>query len=334
MSRYLPPIQNPNAAGGTPPSDVTDHFAPTIIVGNVLSGDPAVAQVAPFRYIGDPGDGTGIETAFSEVVAPGAWVHIRRGTYTLDAGVLPLTVPDGCRVTGDGVATILVGRATDRRVFILGSGSDVSLLRINVVAATAGASGAHVVDASGAQARFTDVFMQGPGDGLNVDETLFSFVRLGAGLAQAVRVADAPRTPNATVACVRVRGGSVGPQVLECDLDGGDYQVFAESGPAPTSVRIVDNRCVGAGSAASTANISVGSGALLDLVHGNLCVGGAIGISYDGVGGHVTNNVVSDADTTAIVLGVNSVDVICGFNSLGGGVISDLGVGNEVAHNV
>lgn len=115
--------------GGT-----TDHFAPTIIVGNVLAGDPAVAQAAPFRYIPDPGDGSGIALALSEAVALSAGVvHIRRGQYGLtDPAVFPLTVPPGVIVRGEGWGDIGSGvggtliaapLSVTQRMFVMGENS-------------------------------------------------------------------------------------------------------------------------------------------------------------------------------------------------------------------
>lgn len=323
--------------GGGGGAAVVDRFAPTIIVGNVLAGDPPAAAAAPFQYFGDPGTGTGIAAALAAAPVGGCWIHVRRGTYTLDAAVLPLSIPAGCKLTGDGVSTILVGRATDRRVFLYaGDAVDLSAMRIDLPAAAAGASGSHVIDASTASSRLTNIFVQGPGDGSDIDETLLSIVRAGGGgLIQHLRVADAPRSQNASVAIVRVRGASVGAQVLECDLDGGDYQILTDAGPAATDVRIVGNRCVGAGGGNSTACISVGGGAR-QMVRGNTCLGAVNGIYYDAVGGQVAENIIEPAGEglASIVLAVNSGNVICTSNNLGaGGFVSDLGTGSVLGHN-
>lgn len=73
----------------------TDRFEASIIIGNVLSGDPAVAQAAPFQYIPDPGDGSGIEAALLLAlgnVAP-TRIRIRPGTYTLPVGASSFFIP-------------------------------------------------------------------------------------------------------------------------------------------------------------------------------------------------------------------------------------------------
>lgn len=100
-SRWIPRITRPGTGGGSGPTG-TDHFAPAYIVGNVTQGDPAVAQVAPFRYIPDPGDGTGIEQALSEAALTGGVVYVRRGAYFLTEAISPLTVPSGVIMRGEG----------------------------------------------------------------------------------------------------------------------------------------------------------------------------------------------------------------------------------------
>jgi hypothetical protein len=127
-SRYEQHIKTLGSGGGPPPS-VSDHFAPKYLVGNTVAGDPAVGSGPPFRYIPDPGDGSGIATALTQPDGPGD-IWIRPGTYTLTA-VLP-TVPAGVLVRGSGRdTTIIVGlSAGDQRVFALSAGSGLTLMTL------------------------------------------------------------------------------------------------------------------------------------------------------------------------------------------------------------
>jgi hypothetical protein len=93
-----------------------DRFAPKYVVGNVLAGDPNTPQLGAFRYIPDPGDGSGIALALTQPDGPGD-VWIRPGTYDFGAGsvVVPLTIPAGTRVQGAGNTTILVADVRDTK---------------------------------------------------------------------------------------------------------------------------------------------------------------------------------------------------------------------------
>lgn len=116
---------------------VTDRFSPRYLVGNVAAGDPALGQVAPFRYIGDPGDGTGIATAIAEatVIGGAGDITIRRGLYTKLVGSIPYVVPPGITVRGSGQTTTIAAPATgDQGVFTLGVGSTLKDLAISVPA--------------------------------------------------------------------------------------------------------------------------------------------------------------------------------------------------------
>lgn len=110
-----------NAGGGG--GGGSDKFAPRIIVGNVPNGDPAVAQAAPFEYIPDPGDGSGIEQALSTIGFGGGEIYIRPGTYDFSLGpvVGPLSIPSGVHVRGAGVGAtlILAAQVGDQGVFAM-----------------------------------------------------------------------------------------------------------------------------------------------------------------------------------------------------------------------
>jgi hypothetical protein len=125
--------------GGGPPSQIQDHFAPKYIVGNVLAGDPAVAQGAPFVYIPDMGDGSGIALALTQPSGAGD-VWVRPGTYDLGLGAAgPLVVPDNVRVYGSGATTNIIGKTTgDQGVFVLGKNSQLRDLDVVVPASDTG----------------------------------------------------------------------------------------------------------------------------------------------------------------------------------------------------
>lgn len=140
-TRWLPRITNPGSGGGgPPPPPVADKFAPRIIVGNTANGDTAVAQAAPFQYIPDPGDGSGIVAALA-AAAGGYDVYIRPGIYTLPVGTL-LTVPAGVSVHGEpgGIGspsgTVIVGSAGDathaQDVFVISTGASCTDVQVRV----------------------------------------------------------------------------------------------------------------------------------------------------------------------------------------------------------
>jgi hypothetical protein len=123
------------AAGGGPPSS-TDHFARRYIVGIAGAGYPAVPQAAPFVYVPEPGDGSGLEAALALAAVNPGDVYVTAGAIALGGAVVaPLVIPAGCHVYGAGVgATSITGfsGAVDQGIFRLagfGSGlSDLSLV--------------------------------------------------------------------------------------------------------------------------------------------------------------------------------------------------------------
>jgi hypothetical protein len=134
--------------GGAAPLPGGDHWAPKYLIGNVAAGDPAVPQAGAFRYIPDPGDGSGIALALAEIAGlpvpppiPGD-VWIRPGTYTRPAGSTPLAIPAGTLVRGAGPFTTIVGAPSgDQGVFTLAPGASLRDLNVTVPA-SAGAGGA------------------------------------------------------------------------------------------------------------------------------------------------------------------------------------------------
>ncbi len=127
-----------NGLGGNAPLPGGDHFAPQYLVGNVPAGDPAVAQTGAFRYIPDPGDGSGIALAITEAIANRGDVWIRRGAYVY-TGATRMVVPSYCRVRGAGSGvTYITSSITDNCVFELAVGAaviDMTLIHSGTVAA-------------------------------------------------------------------------------------------------------------------------------------------------------------------------------------------------------
>lgn len=157
-------IEPDQAAGGG--SAATDHFARRYIVGIAGAGYPATPQAAPFVYIPEPGDGSGLEAALAlAAVAPGD-LYLTAGAVTLaGATVSPLVVPAGCHVYGAGVgATTITGRSgagEDQGIFRLagyGAGvSDLSLVGGSVDSAAPPASSVALVDLANVGARIDRV---------------------------------------------------------------------------------------------------------------------------------------------------------------------------------
>lgn len=139
-----------------------DRFGPTVVVGNTVAGDSAVAySLDGFHYVPDTGNGAGIATALG-LLAGGGYLHIRRGTYSFsNAGgpAGPLTVPAGVSVRGDGrLATTVTGRATgDQGVFITTGFAVFSDISIGVGAADPAGVGSTAIIASSGRAHFENV---------------------------------------------------------------------------------------------------------------------------------------------------------------------------------
>lgn len=334
-ARYLPNIGSRAAGGGG--GAAADRFAPTIIVGNTLAGDPATDQVAPFRYIPDPGDGTGIALALTEAAAlvDGAWVHIRRGTYTLAAGVLPLAIPDNTRVTGDGRSTLLVQRSDDRRVFtVAGELCELSHIGITYVQAAPGATGTVMIDASlTVGTRISNLAItKGALGTLNLDESLRSIIYCGSQnyvIDNQIFGIDS-NANGGGVAVVQLLGEA--NAVRGNAMTGGDYGVFGEVGTSYYN-RLLDNIISGATQGSSAlAGIRLGAGNAV--CNGNLITSSTIGILSEDFANVINNNGISGGGLTSISLSALSGSNLVIGNSLGGGAVSDLGVANDVSHNV
>ncbi len=135
-----------------------DHFAPKYLIGNVPNGDPAVAQTGAFRYIPDPGDGTGIALAITESTAAPGDIWVRPGTYTW-TGADRLIVPANRTIRGAGRGLTLIinnnDAAGDNTMFELAAGAELSQMSITK-GATLGAKGTALVAITAVGARVWD----------------------------------------------------------------------------------------------------------------------------------------------------------------------------------
>lgn len=200
----VPAIGVRRASSGGGGTSGTDHFAPRIIVGNVLAGDPSADQVAPFRYIPDPGDGSGIALALSEAAADQGDVFVRSGTYTLPSGTAVLDVPADVTLRGAGWDTVINGADDQRAVFRVAERATLADLRIVMPVPAAGATGDLVVEMTGSNAGSATV------ENVYVDATAGLSAQLDESLIGGIgTAAGAP--------------GAVGPRVIDCVVLGSVY---------------------------------------------------------------------------------------------------------------
>jgi hypothetical protein len=230
---------------------VADKFAPRIIVGNVPAGDDNAAQVPPFQYIPDPGDGSGIAAALVAAAA-GYDVRIRPGTYDFGAGTVatPLTIPAGVRVSGAGPTTILIAPvgtgAVSQDVFSLGADAELADLWIKVPpGAVGGLAGSSIVQIPNAGAHVTNV---------KIDLTYTSALgqrntTFGIGTGVAAAPSDRVRVEDCEIILPRIASGggpyiglvfgalgvdstgadSAGPVVRGCYVEGGQAGILCAS---------------------------------------------------------------------------------------------------------
>ncbi len=147
----------PALAGG-------DHFVARFLVDNALRGAPAPNQAGYFRYIQDPGDGTGIGVALGEMLALGVACDlcIGEGVYTRAVGLARFVVPAGCRVWSPGGANIITNAADDC-LFELGAGCSLERLTLTQ-RGVLGAAGVALVECpvGGAKVRLEELQMVTP----------------------------------------------------------------------------------------------------------------------------------------------------------------------------
>ena len=129
----------PDTGGGGGPTG-PDRFARRYLVG-IGASYPAAPQAGPFRYVQDPGDGTGLQAVLAEAaLAPGD-IWIAPGVLDFNAGPIAgrLTVPPNVTVygAGRGVTTVqgLTAGFVDQGVFVLQAGA--SLCDMSIVGGSA-----------------------------------------------------------------------------------------------------------------------------------------------------------------------------------------------------
>lgn len=204
----------------------TDRFEATIIVGNTPNGDPAVAQAAPFQYIPDPGDGTGIAAAIAAAAANNGdmRIRIRPGVYLFSAGQLPLTIPRNTIVEGSGIATSLSAADVDERtVFTLDQSASLRDLEISLGSPTGQApSGAFVVQLGERASALRVVANVGSGEADQEDDSLtgvFGFFGSGAWAQDCdAWIVDPPTTGTPTLAAYQVGPRQSGPTVTDARI--------------------------------------------------------------------------------------------------------------------
>jgi len=313
----------------------TTTQAPTIIVGNVPAGDPATARTSP-RYIPDIGDGAGIALALGELAASsdGGWLHVRCGTYDLGLGTspaLPLVV-SGCRVTGDGDAPIIKMSATDRRVFqltnsapgVLGRAPELEDIRIEFVAATAGATGTAVVEQSAATRALIEnvevIKLTNPTD--NAHESLTS-IFLGTTAARFLncRVVSADdNTAGTGVVGIRLSGPY--SMARDCDVSGGGIGYLAES-----LAQIIGCSASGGVLFATHRGIVIASGATSSISGCTVASSNAGIVVESGGSATIAGNIAIglNVGADAIRLEAGAVDCFAVANDLSGFAFNDLG---------
>lgn len=283
-ARWLPRIPSPFAAGLIPPPpDVNDKFAPRIIVGNVPAGDTNAFQAAPFQYIPDPGDGSGIAAALAAAVA-GYDVYVRPGTYDFETGavVTPLTIPTGVNLRGapggpDGLSgTILKARVGDANttqdLFILGTAASLEDVQIRVpLGFNGGANGLAIIQIPNVAIRISRVYLDMTFGGNGQRNTDFA---IWTGLASAPSTGDLienvevvmPTQASGVFAYIgilfgfigvdSVVAGARGPTVRDCVVRGGQlaYGFININEPIVTDC-VVDGLIISSAGAAGSAGI-------------------------------------------------------------------------------
>ncbi len=253
-----------------------DHFAPRFLVGNALSAAPAPSVPGYFRYIQDPGDGTGIALALTELGLLGfaADVCIQEGTYTRAPGLARFVVPANCRVWSPGGVNIITN-AVDDCIFQIGAG--VALERMTLTQrGVLGAAGVALVEcplgSAAAKTLLRDLVLSTPvqvrganlvGGDYELDDVRMFFTGGGAApiginidgsgnLAASFDMHDC----LVSLANVGVRFGvAAGPGVLDSRV--ADNRFVLAAGVVPVAAGAQSANCLAIG------NVSRGSGSTL-----------------------------------------------------------------------
>lgn len=126
-----------------------DHFSPRFLVGSALRGAPAPSMPGYFRWIRDPGDGTGIALALTEIALLGFAVDlcIQPGTYTRAPGLTRFILPANCRAYGQDIGGVnIVTNDTDDCIWQLGAGATLEQMTLTQ-RGTLAAAGAALIEA-------------------------------------------------------------------------------------------------------------------------------------------------------------------------------------------
>lgn len=341
--------------GGGPPPVLTDRFAPRVIVGNVPAGDPAAGQAAPFEYIGDPGDGSGIAAAIAAVVAAGGGdVWIRPGTYDLSAGAVTgfAITSDDVSVRGSGFGTIIRGRADQRSVFDASGQSRITIerLQITMPQAAVGAAGLDVVNC-GFQGVMRDIYtiFDGPA-APNPDESITAVYRdPGTGRHRNLYSLVTPFTGADQVAAFAFDGSfaqldeawaTLGDRIMRVSNQGhrvtNFYGLLLEGGALVTGVNhVLDVSLQSFISSGVPAAIEV-SGSQNVQLRGMLQDASGAGTGVEvGAGAVGTNIAMMTFDGFLIAVstlaGADRTTILgCQFD---GGIVNDAGTNTEQAHN-
>lgn len=283
------------------------RFAPKYLVGNVPAGDSNVASsVDGFVYIPDPGDGTGIALALTQPDGPGD-VYIRPGEYERTAGVLgsvePLVIPVGVRVMGAGFSTLIRLRNVplDGGVFVLdGINAELHDVHIMIAPDMGGtATAAILVNADSATVENVGVYLSNT----NVPE--------------AICVGSANAT-NTRVAGCYFESASIGMRILanRCRILGNSVRVAVVGAISGIVLEASATRCVVEGNVVNSQDTS--ASAITNAA--NLCA--------------ITGNEVEVTNPVAGITLTGDNNVVVSNVSGATTPVNDLGVGNEVAHNI
>jgi hypothetical protein len=158
-----------------------DRFAPTILVGNTVEGDSAVAYSSGgFEYIPDIGDGAGIAAAIAALNAAGGdgRIYVRRGFYDLRLAGSPVahfTLIRDQHIIGEGIgATVIMSRDTGAQTIFFCDGGGMSIQDMELVVPTpvgAVVGNIGVITLSDDNTNSSEILLRNLKIGLNADAT-------------------------------------------------------------------------------------------------------------------------------------------------------------------
>lgn len=236
-------------ASGSGGGSSTDRFARRYIVG-IGPTYPAPPQASPWRYIQDPGDGTGLQTALAEAAVNPGDIWISPGTIDFNTGPLtgPLTIPANVTVYGAGRdVTTLIGLSAefaDQGVLRLLSGAQVFDLSIQGGSANPSIGAAALVEMAdnGSSLCRMNLTAQTSGDGAPVLRGCIQVTAASGGLQRFITLIDIIATLNSPATAT----GNVAPLLIESS-DGGSVTLTDRFGAfgGNYSARIVSGTLIG-----------------------------------------------------------------------------------------